>query len=105
VDGNIHGYAKGREFAINAVAMPIKTTFHEWAHIVLSRTEESALADSETTPRGLREAEAESVALICLESLGLEGAEFCRGYIQSWLDCRACRNGQPKRFSTPPIRS
>jgi hypothetical protein len=29
--------------------------------------------------------EAESVALICCETLGLEGAEFCRGYIQHWL--------------------
>jgi len=30
--------------------------------------------------------EAESVALlICCETLGLDGAEFCRGYIQHWL--------------------
>ena len=29
--------------------------------------------------------EAESVALICCETLGLEGADFCRGYIQHWL--------------------
>ena len=28
--------------------------------------------------------EAEAVALLCCESLGLEGAEFSRGYIQSW---------------------
>jgi len=25
------------------------------------------------------------VALLCCESLGLEGAEFCRGYIQNWI--------------------
>jgi hypothetical protein len=25
------------------------------------------------------------VALICLESLGLPGAEYCRGYVQHWL--------------------
>ena len=41
--------------------------------------------DGEQTPRNLREVEAESVALICCESLGLSGAEFCRGYLQSWL--------------------
>ena len=41
--------------------------------------------DGEQTPRHLREIEAESVALICCESLGLEGAEYCRGYIQHWL--------------------
>jgi hypothetical protein len=43
------------------------------------------LADTETTPRNLREVEAETVALLCCESLGLEGADYCRGYIQNWL--------------------
>ena len=33
----------------------------------------------------LREVEAEAVALICCETLGLEGAEYARGYIQHWL--------------------
>ena len=35
--------------------------------------------------RNIREVEAESVALICCESLGLPGAEAARGYIQHWL--------------------
>jgi len=35
--------------------------------------------------KNLREAKAESVALICCEALGLEGAPYCRGYIQWWL--------------------
>ena len=26
-----------------------------------------------------------AVALLCCEALNLEGAEFCRGYIQEWL--------------------
>jgi hypothetical protein len=30
--------------------------------------------------------EAEALALLCCESLGLPGADFSRGYIQSW--CR-----------------
>ncbi|MGA3200256.1 MAG: hypothetical protein ABSD89_12775 [Halobacteriota archaeon] len=43
------------------------------------------MVDGETTPRSLREAEGESVALICCEALGLPGAEFCRGYVQHRL--------------------
>jgi len=35
--------------------------------------------------RKLREVEAESVALLCCEALSLEGADYCRGYIQNWL--------------------
>src|SRR5213083_1370492 len=85
LNGNCQGYAKGRQIAINPVAqMAAKTTFHELAHIELGHTSE-AIHDSESTPRSLREAEAESVALLCLESLGMDGAEYCRGYIQSWL--------------------
>jgi len=36
-------------------------------------------------PRSLKEVAAEAVALLCLESLGMPGAEYCRGYIQTWL--------------------
>ena len=42
--------------------------------------------DSEDTPINLREVEAEAVALICCETLSLEGAEYARGYIQHWLN-------------------
>jgi len=85
LSGNCQGYAKGRQIAINPIAaMPAKTTFHELAHIELGHTSE-AVHDSETLPRNLKEAEAESVALLCLESLGMDGAEYCRGYIQNWL--------------------
>ena len=85
MNGNCQGYAKGREIAINPVAqMPAKTTFHELAHIELGHTSE-AVHDSETLPRNLKEVEAETVALFCLESLGMDGAEYCRGYIQNWL--------------------
>ena len=85
MNGNCQGYAKGRQIAINPLAeMPAKTTFHELAHVVLEHTSE-AVHDSETLPRSLKEVEAESVALLCLESLGMNGAEYCRGYIQNWL--------------------
>ena len=86
LDGNCMGYARKREIAINPLnPMPHKTTFHECAHLLLGHCSEGEMSDTEYTPKNLREAEAESVALICCESLGLPGAEFCRGYIQNWL--------------------
>jgi len=86
MNGNIQGFANGREIAVNPVAaLHHKTTFHEIAHIVLGHTTLEKLVDSEQTERHIRDVEAESVALICCETLGLEGADFCRGYIQHWL--------------------
>lgn len=86
LNGNIQGFALGREIAVNPVAgLPHKTTIHEIAHVVLGHTTLEKLVDSEKTARHIREVEAESVALICCETLGLEGADFCRGYIQHWL--------------------
>ena len=86
INGNVQGFARQREIAINPLAaLPYKTIFHELAHVVLGHTTSEKFVDDERTPVHLREAEAESVALICCETLGLEGAEFCRGYIQHWL--------------------
>src|SRR5499433_3036076 len=85
LSGNVQGYALDRQIAINPLAqMPAKTTFHELAHIELLHTSE-AVHDSEALPRSLKEVEAEAVALLCLESLGMPGAQYCRGYIQNWL--------------------
>src|SRR5436309_1320673 len=86
LNGNCQGFAKARQIAINPVAQhAAKTTFHELAHIELGHTSETAVNDSETLPRNLKEVEAESVALLSLESLGMDGAEYCRGYIQNWI--------------------
>ena len=85
-DGNCQGFARRRQIAINPVAqLPHKTLFHELAHVVIGHTTETDLADTERTPRNLREVEAESVALLCCEALNLEGADYARGYIQNWL--------------------
>lgn len=85
-DGNVLGCARGRQVAISPIApLPMKTLFHEVGHVLLDHSAEVLPADAERTPRSLAEAEAEAVALICCESLGLPGAEFCRGYIQEWL--------------------
>jgi hypothetical protein len=85
MDGNCQGFARNNQIAINPVAqLPHKTLFHEMAH-VLMHTSEGDVTDTEQTPRNLREVEAESVALLCCEALGLEGADYARGYIQNWL--------------------
>jgi len=60
----------------------------------LGHTTESDIADTERTPKNLREVEAEAVALLCCEALGLEGAAYCRGYIQNWL-YQILRAGRP----------
>jgi hypothetical protein len=65
-------------------AMPWKTCLHEIAHILLGHTTEGEQADSDTTPRNVREVEAEAVAMLCCAALGLPGVEFSRGYIQSY---------------------
>jgi antirestriction protein ArdC len=86
MNGNIQGFAHGRKIAVNPVAaLPHKTTLHELAHVVLGHTTSEKLVDSEQTARHIREVEAESVALICCETLSLDGAEYARGYIQHWL--------------------
>jgi len=81
VDGNVQGYATTRAatVAVSPIAvMPAKTLFHEIAHVLLHPA-------GDNTGKSLREVEAECVALVCCESLGLPGAEFSRGYIQHWL--------------------
>jgi len=91
-DGNCQGYARQRTIAVSPIAeLPHKTRFHELAHVVLGHTSEAenGLTDSELTPRSLREVEAEAVALVCLEALGLPGADHCRGYIQHWNQRRS----------------
>ena len=85
-DGNCQGFARKRQIAINPVAqLPHKTLFHELGHVVIGHTLEADFADTEKTPRSLREVEAEAVALLCCEALELEGADYCRGYLQNWL--------------------
>jgi hypothetical protein len=86
MDGNCQGYSQNRTIAINPLAVnPLKTTIHEMAHILCEHTAEGRVTDSETTPRHLREAEAESVAFLVGSIVGLDNLSDCRGYIQGWL--------------------
>jgi hypothetical protein len=91
LDGNAQGYATGKLIAVSPLAFaPHRTLFHELAHVVLGHTAESDRLDDgdERIPRSIKEVEAEGVALICCESLGFEGSEFSRGYLQHWLGAR-----------------
>lgn len=86
LNGNCQGYAQGRSIAVNPLAAyPVKTACHEIAHVLLGHTMESLMSDDDTTPRNLREVEAESVAYLVTSILGLPGQESSRAYIQGWL--------------------
>ena len=102
-DGNLMGFAHGRKIAISPLnPRPYKTLFHEVAHVLLGHTAEGDQADGETTPRNLREAEAECVALLCCEALGLPGAAESRGYIQHWY---GAGNPIPERSAQRILRA
>ena len=80
-------FVMAQTIAINPVGMhPFRTTLHEIAHIVLGHTSEGTqMSDDATTPRTIREVEAESVAFLCAAALGfMDGADDSRGYIQTW---------------------
>lgn len=86
LEGNSQGFARAREVSVSPLAaLPHKTLFHELAHVVLGHTGEASMVDGVEPGRSLQEVEAESVALICCEALGLNGAEYARGYVQGWL--------------------
>jgi antirestriction protein ArdC len=85
LNGNVMGFARGRSISVSPLnPLPHKTTFHELAHVLLGHTSEGDQADGELTPRNLREAEAECVALLCCAALDLPGVDHARGYLQSW---------------------
>jgi antirestriction protein ArdC len=86
VDGNTQGYAVigTRNFAINPMAVcPMKTMFHEIAHIILGHTQN----DDEDMNRGIKEFQAETVAHIVMVELGLDfNCSESRAYVQGWLN-------------------
>lgn len=88
LNGNVQGYAVGRDIAINPVAAhPDKTTFHELGHVVLGHTVASSLGEY-ATHHGIMEFQAESTAYLSMHELGRlddETAAHSRGYIQHWL--------------------
>jgi antirestriction protein ArdC len=98
-DGNCQGFARGRSVAVSDIAvLPHKTLFHELAHVTLGHTLEHELSDSEHTPKDIKEVEAESVAYILCQLLGLPGEVESRGYIQHWLDGQEINDKSAKRI-------
>jgi antirestriction protein ArdC len=96
-DGNVLGYSARGTFAVSPLSPhPHKTTFHELAHCVLHLDEDHR--EGAELPRNLKEVEAESVALLCSEALGLDGVEYARGYIQSWLTDGAIPEASARRI-------
>jgi hypothetical protein len=85
--GNTQGFARKRCIAVSPLAQLLhKTRFHELAYVVLGHTAEADFEDDDTPERNLQEVKAESVALLLCESLELIGGDYCRGYVQHWLD-------------------
>lgn len=86
-DGNTQGYSVDRKVALNPVAVaPLKTLIHEIAHVVLGHTDKDGLAEY-AKHRGIKEFQAEAVALLVCRELEVEGFDesASRAYIQSWL--------------------
>lgn len=86
-DGNRQGWAKPtkKEIGINPIASyPMKTTFHEMAHCLL-HGKEDRMIDGVRLEKGMVEAEAEMTAYLCCATLGMDGLDESRSYIQGWL--------------------
>ena len=89
IEGNAQGYANIKDgipvLALNPLAeFKHKTRFHEMAHHVLGHLK--ALSPSGEIDMDVKEVEAESVAFLCLASLGIKkGLPESRHYIRAWL--------------------
>lgn len=87
IDGNKAGFSYDRNVAINPVAKyPLKTLWHECAHIEAGHTAGSH--EDYLEHRGLMEFEAEATAYLGLHEIGEEAqmdASESRAYIQNWL--------------------
>lgn len=81
LDGNTQGFANwDNEISINPLGQhQFRTWVHEVAHQALGHTN-----GRQSIPHNQKELEAEGIALIVGEVLGLDGAEESRGYIQNW---------------------
>lgn len=86
MSGDSTGYARTNEriVAISPLAFdPVKTMFHEVAHVLLHP---GIISDHEQLPKDVREVEAELTAYIVKSALGLfDNLEYSRGYIRNWI--------------------
>lgn len=79
----VGGYSQGRTIFLRAMDQAVwSTMFHEMAHIMLGHTHQ---AYDYKTNRAVAELEAESVAMLCLMSLDIQGIEEKIAYILGWF--------------------
>jgi hypothetical protein len=86
--GNLQGYSHGKEIALSPIAAnPLKTIIHEAGHVALGHTLPHSYEDYQTH-RAIKEYQAEGVAYVVLNLLGImdaETARYSRGYIRHYL--------------------
>jgi len=86
--GNLQGYSRGVEIAVSPIAAnPFKTWIHEAGHIALGHTLAHTY-EHYHTDRNVMEFQAEAVAYIVLNLLGVmdeETARYSRGYVRHYL--------------------
>lgn len=86
---NTQGYSVGRQIAVSPVAVyPMKTTWHEIAHVEAGHTTGEGLTNYHAGNQGLFEFEAEATAHLGMHELGLDhmmNPAESRNYIQTWL--------------------
>lgn len=88
VSGSCLGYAFKRNIAISPmVKRPLATQLHELGHVVLGHTtKDDLMSDTADLSKSIKELEAESVAMLCMDALGhSEHAQYARHYIQGWM--------------------
>lgn len=94
----VHGYSfpNRKMLAINPLAPePTSTLIHEIAHILLHADDPNG---HERDVHDLREVEAEAATYLVLASLGLDGLESARAYVQSYLKGQAVPERNAKRI-------
>ena len=85
-NGNSQGFANMKGIAVNPVAAhPLKTMVHEIAHKMLHITEGMTIVDLMKMDYSENEVEAETIAMIVAEALGMSGREESIGYIRGWM--------------------
>lgn len=100
-NGNVQGYATKRTVAVNPIGdHQTKTLLHEMAHVLLGHTADAGMEDGATLSRDVEEMEAEAVALLVGDALGLDGAAESRGYIQNWYKHDAIEDTSARRIIT-----
>lgn len=88
IDGGVNGYydTENHSITINKdrrKTEQLKTTFHEFAHSQL-HNKEAIKEFPELLTRGHMEAQAESVAYLTMQSLGIDTSDYSIGYISTW---------------------